>query len=487
MKAAVLALLFATASLAHAAGPGEGSVESPAPLRRFALVAGANQGGAERVALRYAKSDAAAVGDVLVELGGVARDDLLFLSDPRLAELDAALEVLAARMEAARPVAGRVELLFYYSGHSDEHGLLLGEERLLYRELKERVAALPSDVRIVVLDSCASGALTRLKGGQMRPPFLLDAASEVRGHAFLTSASADEAAQESDRVGGSFFTHYLVTGLRGAADASGDGRVTLSEAYQFAFHETLRRTETTRSGPQHASYDIQLVGTGDLVMTDLRAGDAALLLPDELAGRVYVRGARGHLVAEVDKVAGRGVRLSLPAGEYDVLVEENGRAKGARLALVEGASQPLAAEELRPRAKEPTVARGPAAGALLEREATPVANLDRVAAMKERGFAMVAGGATSAVLGVCCMGIGALGIVIDAGSQRLNTCAFAGGACALLGLASSAFGVPVAWLGANNLSEAEALEGELRPSPPPAPLADDDDAAPDPPLPGFAY
>jgi uncharacterized caspase-like protein len=61
----------------------------------------------------------------------------------------------------------------------------------------------------------------------------------MRGYAFLTSSSPDEVAQESDHIGASFFTHYLVSGLRGAADVTGEGKVTLNEAYQFAFNETL--------------------------------------------------------------------------------------------------------------------------------------------------------------------------------------------------------------------------------------------------------
>ena len=60
----------------------------------------------------------------------------------------------------------------------------------------------------------------------------------------MTSSSENEAAQESERLRGSFFTHALLTGVRGAADASGDGKVTLGEAYQFAFNETLAQTTT---------------------------------------------------------------------------------------------------------------------------------------------------------------------------------------------------------------------------------------------------
>ena len=83
-------------------------------------------------------------------------------------------------------------------------------------------------MRLAVLDSCASGALTRVKGGSFQAPFLVDDANKVKGYAILTSSSADEAAQESDRLQASFFTHSLVSGLRGAADTTGDSRVTLN-------------------------------------------------------------------------------------------------------------------------------------------------------------------------------------------------------------------------------------------------------------------
>src|SRR5207253_2498641 len=112
-----------------------------------------------------------------------------------------------------------------------------------YGALRKAIEAVPADVRVAVLDSCASGAFARSKGGQFLPAFLSDASSQVRGQAILTSSSETEVAQESDRIGSSFFTHHLLAGLRGAADTSHDGRVTLNEAYQYAYDETLSRTE----------------------------------------------------------------------------------------------------------------------------------------------------------------------------------------------------------------------------------------------------
>jgi len=63
-----------------------------------------------------------------------------------------------------------------------------------------------------------------MKGGSRMPPFLRDSSNQVQGFAFLSSSSADEDAQESDRIGASFFTYYFVAGLRGAADRNHDAR-----------------------------------------------------------------------------------------------------------------------------------------------------------------------------------------------------------------------------------------------------------------------
>ncbi|MBU8900611.1 caspase family protein [Corallococcus sp. M34] len=331
-------------------------------VRRFALLVGVNDGGTNRLPLRYAASDARAFGDVLVELGGVQPADRILLVDSDRAGLVEALKRFSDRVKGARG-AGRTEALIYYSGHSDEEGLLLKNDRFGYSELRKALESLPADVRIAILDSCASGTLARQKGGVLRPAFLVDASSAVRGHAILTSSSEDEVSQESDRIGGSFFTHNLVSGLRGAADSTGDGRVTLHEAYQFAFHETLARTEKTRAGAQHPAYDIELAGTGDLVMTDLRATSAALVLADGLEGRMFVRDEPGRLVVELNKLAGRSTELGLQPGRYVITRERRGEGSEAAIVVREGARAALAEADFHAVTGELTALRGgPAVG-----------------------------------------------------------------------------------------------------------------------------
>jgi hypothetical protein len=337
------------------------ALAAPATLaetRRVAVVVAHHDGGVGRAILQHAGADARAFKDVLVEVGGVAeRDVRLIIDQDRHAFEEALAAVADDAVSSRRQGAPRVEVVVYYSGHSDEDGLLFGRERLPWEALRAQVGAIDADVKLVVLDSCASGAAVRQKGGRRRAPLLLDPRTAPRGHVWLTSSSADEASQESDTIGGSYFTHALVTALRGAADLSGDGRVTLDEAYRFAFQETLQRTAATTGGAQHANFDIQLQGAGELVLTDLREHGGILSIDTDVAGRVFVRDAERRLVAEVTKLKGFALPLALPPGGYDVVVVEGASASRAR-ARVTSQGAVVAREALSPVDIEEAVPRG---------------------------------------------------------------------------------------------------------------------------------
>jgi hypothetical protein len=229
----------------------------------------------------------------------------------------------------------RTEIVFYYSGHSDDEGLLLNREKYYYRELREKINNIPSDMRIVILDSCASGAFTRIKGGEKTLPFLIDSSSTAEGYAFLTSSSANESSQESDRIASSYFTHSLVAGLRGAADTAGDGRVTLNELYRYAYAETMARTETSLYGTQHPSYDIQINGSGDLVLTDVKQTSAGIVIDEKITGRLTIRDSQDRLIVEINKIA-RVLELGLEPGIYSITLQQGGDLFRAEVTLIQG-------------------------------------------------------------------------------------------------------------------------------------------------------
>ncbi len=331
-----------------------------AVLRRYALVIGSNTGGgAKREKLRYAGQDATKIADVLRQLGGVDTNDLALLSEPDIAALDRQIDALSSKIRDQRQKGQRVELVVYYSGHADETGILLGGSRYDYGKLRQRIRAMPADVHIAIVDSCASGSFTRIKGGTKKPPFLSDTSNSVAGFAFLSSSSADEDAQESDRIGASFFTYFFVAALRGAADRNRDGKITLTEAYQFSYEHTLGRTQNTTHGPQHPAYDMHLSGTGDVVITDLRSTDTALVLPSAMKGRVTVVDQTGRVAVELSKEAGEPLSLALPTETYTIRVDNKDGEFIATITLQGPGEVQFQQGTLRPvTAAEKTVARG---------------------------------------------------------------------------------------------------------------------------------
>jgi hypothetical protein len=311
--ATVVGGLAAPATVARAQG-----------LHRFAVIVGNDTGGGDTRPLLYARADARKVHDILTRLGGVRGDDAQLVLDGTAQDLLAALAQAERRAADARAHGERTALVLYYSGHAKDGALRLGDTRLPLDSLRARIAASPVDVRIAILDSCRSGELTRTKGStkgaRRAPAFQIQAEGprDAKGLVILTSSSSDEDSQESDLVGGSYFSHHLASGLLGGADKSGDGRVTLFEAYAYAYDRTVADTAETAAGPQHPTFSYDLAGNGDLVLTDVAARREGIYLPREAPGGVYYLVDRqGFVAAEIVKNEGDR-RIALPPGRYRV-------------------------------------------------------------------------------------------------------------------------------------------------------------------------
>ncbi len=351
------ALILATAAFAISAFD-DLHAASRQNMRRFAMIVGANDGGPDRTELRYAVSDAFTIMNVLRTMGGVNDNDGLLLQNPDRRNFISALGRLKGEVAAARNGKDRTEFIFYYSGHSDGEAILIGREKIYYKELKDAIRGIPADVRIAILDSCSSGAFTRIKGGSFRAPFLLDPSFNMKGDAFMTSSSSDEASQESDAIKGSFFTYYLVSGLRGSADMIKDGRITLNEAYQYAYNETLARTEKTYGGAQHANYDIQMNGTGDVVITDIRRSSSGLILDRKIYGRIFIRNNEGVLVAETNKSYGSELEMAVENGNYRITCNSGDRIYEAQIKVGADEKTPVPQEFFSSSRAEYAVLRG---------------------------------------------------------------------------------------------------------------------------------
>ena len=291
-------------------GAPAGAATSPRPV---ALVVGANAPPPGRSALRFAHSDAELMADTLSRTGRFAPGDILTLLEPSAAEL---LEALA---RAAQSQAGGDALfVFFYSGHSDGQMVFPRGEALELSALREQIARSPARVKVAILDTCRGGGWTGTKGLSVGPP--LRAADlmnvEASGTALLSSSSGLENAHEAAVYGGSFFTHHVAAGLRGAADESGDGAVTLQEVFSYAKERTVRDSARMALTTQHPSFEIELRGRQDIVLAELSRSPSVLTLSQEHALEVV------HLASGVTALetlpTQKLVRLALPAGRYVV-------------------------------------------------------------------------------------------------------------------------------------------------------------------------
>ena len=304
-----------------------------AEVVRHAIIVGVNNGGGELEPLHHAEEDAKRMAEVLGEIGGFNPENVHLLLSPDAGSLRVALRTL----DIDRSDTNEDLFLFYYSGHADARGLRLGEQVYTFEALKADIRAVPADVRLGILDACRSGAITRVKGADVVDPFL-EESLETEGEAWITASSDDERAQESDALGGSFFTYYLVSGLRGAA-AGSDSVVSLNEAYSYAYERTVARTDGTNGGAQHPEYDFKLQGRGDLELTVIDRGESWITLPSDTTGRITIlRDPQNTYVAEVNKAAGQPMTIALPPGRYKLRRRDGEQVWEVVVSLSDGAN-----------------------------------------------------------------------------------------------------------------------------------------------------
>jgi hypothetical protein len=312
---------------------------------RVAVVVSANEGLASEAPLRFADVDGDRVAQVLTELADLEPGNLFRASSATVDGLTSALTRAVVRASAIEQAGSEVLLFVYYTGHAGADGLHLSGETLSLVSLKTAARVVPARERVFVVDACQSGQLHRSKGATLvelndRPADFEPPPDE----AWIASSGPEENAFEVDQRRGALFTHFFVSGARGAADANHDGDVQLGELYAYV----QRQTEVAAAGlgvvqtPQWAGALETLVlsrpgssGTGI---------EATGPLPEPM---LVVDVRKGRVAAEVP--AGSGSRVALPPGPYQlVTVSHDRRPQVAHVQVHAGQLSEVSASSLRP-------------------------------------------------------------------------------------------------------------------------------------------
>lgn len=250
--------------------------------RMAALLIGINTYEAPRLtSLSAPVGDVALMKETLVRAMGAELGRVLTLTEQAATYQG----ILDAAQRAAQMTAPEDLLLVYYAGHAarvpDPTGDLetgtsymlcprdmqmTGQNILPMRVLAEALAKAPARRVVLVLD-----ALNAAAAGM----FLTPLANAGKEYVLLAACGADQFSFEMDfplpdgtSVRQGAFTYYLVQGLHGMADLSRDGRITASEAVEYARLEMDRKGHSQRP---------ELVGmTGGIVLAVTAAGEGAL-------------------------------------------------------------------------------------------------------------------------------------------------------------------------------------------------------------------
>ncbi|MCC7383500.1 MAG: hypothetical protein IT384_16800 [Deltaproteobacteria bacterium] len=314
-----------------------------------ALVVASNEGVAGDRPLEYAEEDATRVADALERANDGLRAHRLLGANA--AALQEALAEIRAELAPRRARGEPIMLITYYSGHADADFLRMGGSRLTWSKYRELIRAVGAPVTISIVDACESGQVISKKGAQAGPSFSLDLErSGPSGIVWISSARSDEPSFESEELGGAFFSHFLISGLHGAADSDEDGAVTLEELYRYSYYGTIASTARELRSVQHPNVSVDLLGEGEVVLGRVSVGQASLVFGRDLAGTFLIARRFGDTarVVEVRKDPGRLVRASLPPGSYLVYRRDEDRVWLAPLELTSGLELVVEPKSLKP-------------------------------------------------------------------------------------------------------------------------------------------
>ncbi|MEE8574321.1 MAG: tetratricopeptide repeat protein [Thermodesulfobacteriota bacterium] len=227
--------------------------------KKIGIVVGSAEFDSEKIkTLNYAKNDAEAIYSCLVDpdVGGYAKENVKKFISPTSSELN---EYLSEKLQSA---GYDDTVFFYYSGHglkNKEGGLFLAtrdtKPDLLRHNggsvstflLQEELEECRSPRVCIILDSCFSGAYGAKGGGESDENIeeYITKLSSGTGKVVMASARSTQEAIEYDDIKHGIFTHYLLKGIEGEADARNlkNGLITPTALYLYVKDEMERDLE----------------------------------------------------------------------------------------------------------------------------------------------------------------------------------------------------------------------------------------------------
>lgn len=137
-------------------------------------------------------------------------------------------------------------VIFFFSGHGTEAGLLCIDGVLSTKKVLETMRECKARTKMIIADACYSG--------KMRCDSIWQQAFAGENIILFLSSRTDETSMETV-LDNSLFTIYLKRGLTGEADVNKDRTVTARELYDFVHEGVIRDSRETQHPVMWGRFD----------------------------------------------------------------------------------------------------------------------------------------------------------------------------------------------------------------------------------------
>lgn len=134
-------------------------------------------------------------------------------------------------------------VVFYFSGHGYPGGFCAYDGKLSFAEVRKAMALSKCKSKMIFADTCQSGGMR----AEAESTNSATAAAKKGSVMLFLSSRTNENSIERPTMSNGLFTAFLLAGLRGSADANGNGRITAKEIFDYVSKKVIEES----SGKQH--------------------------------------------------------------------------------------------------------------------------------------------------------------------------------------------------------------------------------------------
>jgi hypothetical protein len=183
--------------------------------------------------------------------------------------------VMRAMKDIYSQAGGNDAIIFYFSGHGARDAFVLWEYNgptpnnrglLLHEEINTLFERSPAKYKYIIADACHSGSSGQqgVKSASATEQHYYQTFEQSRGgFVMLLSSMSNEYSLETSGIRQGVFTHFLIRGLKGEADANKDRIVSVVELFDYVESNvstyTKRRQNPVLSGDYTANPPISVV------------------------------------------------------------------------------------------------------------------------------------------------------------------------------------------------------------------------------------